>query len=357
MGINLAASKSFVIRACNIIIRIILLISHNPRFRMVASFNWLIISAFLQTKPILYHVGDFFITPKSQYCANSSTCNGSLQQMKLRYEQSNLVADMPVACAESPQISQKSVLHVNSDYVRPMNYHSFGEFIEASAQLNTYNDVESMGMIHNIATSPSNPENVLPNLAVGQSSNHAHHDNSNYGLYSNTMSCNYADMVQLNARNDRSKRISPLLNMVPSLDPVNAAETLPGAEGYNEIYKVTKRVYGPNSDKAFRRETETYGHQVGKSHRPKRSSWEGSSTNSLYIGTLPSPHADPDLKEGFSQKTVQLLAELDHFRTGLQSNEAHRRRVNMVLQRDPAGGVGYSWHKSLPGGWDSPFPL
>lgn len=59
----------------------------------------------------------------------------------------------------------------------------------------------------------------------------------------------------------------------------------------------------------------------------------------------------------FTPATRELLGSLAAFRAGLAHLEQARRRRNGALNRDPADDSHLTWHRSLPGGFDSPFAL
>lgn len=66
---------------------------------------------------------------------------------------------------------------------------------------------------------------------------------------------------------------------------------------------------------------------------------------------------DPRLRPYFHQTTNELLASLEAFRAGLQQLERDRRAHNRVLLRDPADVEHLTWERSLPMGYDAPYPM
>lgn len=99
----------------------------------------------------------------------------------------------------------------------------------------------------------------------------------------------------------------------------------------------------------------------------QRDTTRGSSRSSSSYGSASGAAVDPAVQAAqysrerarahFTPATRELLGSIAAFRAGLAHLEQTRRRRNGTLNRDPADDSHLWWHRSLPGGFDSPFPL
>jgi hypothetical protein len=124
---------------------------------------------------------------------------------------------------------------------------------------------------------------------------------------------------------------------------------------------LTGRVYTAGDVASFREHYEGVGRYFAERIAPQQRPPGGGQPQQEQVplggsGTAASQWSRTRLAR-FSPRTVELVTGLAAFRVGLQSLEAHRRRRNDELNRDPSDWARVTADRSVGvHGWDSPFP-